>query len=73
MLRLEIIKGWKVKTMRVIDAKEEKWHHIQNSRRRAKEEKSKELEKILIIDQEGSLRTVDLVEEVKDPKKENSR
>jgi hypothetical protein len=37
------------------------------------EEKSEDLEKILIVDRKGCLRTVDLVEEVKVPKKEHDR
>jgi hypothetical protein len=40
--------------------------------KKMEEEKSKDPEKILIFDRGGSLRTVDLVEEVKDPKKENN-
>jgi hypothetical protein len=36
------------------------------------EENSEDPENILTIDQGGILRTVDLVEEVKDPKRENN-
>jgi hypothetical protein len=37
---------------------------------KTEEEKSEDPEKILIVDREGSLRTIDLVEEVKVPKRE---
>jgi hypothetical protein len=72
LLRLEITEGWKSEMMRVIDAKEDTQRQIQNSGRKEEEEKSEDPEKILIIDREGSLRTVDLVEEVKDPKQEHN-
>jgi hypothetical protein len=41
--------------------------------KKAEEEESEDLEKILIVDQGGSPRIVDLVEEVKIPKREHSR
>jgi hypothetical protein len=41
--------------------------------KKTKEEKSEDLEKILIVDREGSLRTIDLVEEAKVLKQEHNR
>jgi hypothetical protein len=41
-------------------------------RKKMEEEKSEDPEKILIIDREGSLRTIDLVEEAKVPKWEHN-
>jgi hypothetical protein len=64
-LRLEIFEGRKVEMMSVVDAKEDTRRRIQNSRRKAKEENSEDPEKILIVDREGSSRTVDVVEEDK--------
>jgi hypothetical protein len=73
LLRLEIAEGRKVEMTRAINVKEDMQCQIENSGRKVEEEKSDDLEKILIIDREGNPRTIDLVEEFKDPKQDHNR